>query len=63
MVAHYYYKPLLKNTIKIEDITPNAENRAILYKLKQNEPSFSKLYISNGSARGMYSYVPGEEEE
>ena len=65
MAAHYYYKPLPKNTIKIEDITftSNAQNQEILHKLKQNDPSFSNLYISNGSSRGMNSYVPGEEED
>jgi len=63
MAAHYYYTPLPKNTIKIKDITPDAQNRSILDKLKQNEPSLSNLYISNGSSRGMHSYVPGEEED
>ena len=67
MAAHYYYKPLPKNTIKIEDITPKARNREILYKLKQNDPSFNnKLCICNEFILGHYErnvYVPGEDED
>ena len=66
MAAHYYYKPLAKNTMKIEDITPNARNREILHRLNSNaNPSLDKLCIrDDGSSdimRGIY--VPGEEED
>jgi len=67
MAAHYYYKPLPKNTIKIEDITPNVQNQAILHKLKQNDPSFNILVISDGSYEGDWrdgtTYIPGERED
>ena len=53
----------LANTIKIEDITSNELNREILYKLKNNDESFDKLYIIGDDSGDGDDYIPDDGED
>ena len=52
----------LADTIKIEDITSNEINQKVLRRLKDNDPSFIKLYIINQKLNGDCDYIPGYGE-
>ena len=41
------YYDALATTIKIEDISSNVRNQNILRQLKDNDPTFDKLWICN----------------
>ena len=52
----------LADTIKIEDITSNEINQEVLRRLKDNDPSFIKLFILNEKLNGYGEYIPGYGE-
>jgi len=51
----------LVSTTKIEDITPNKKNQAILRRLKNNDANFDSLCICSGG--GYYDYIPTSTED
>jgi len=55
----------LVNTTKIEDITSNKKNQAILRKINNNDPDFDSLCIcSNAGNNGEdYDYIPSYNED
>ena len=55
----------LADTIKIEDITSCEQNQAILYRLKDNDPTLTDLSISLDSGSSYYDniYIPRDEKD
>jgi len=53
----------LANTIKIEDITSNELNREILYRVKNNNESFDKIFIMEDATGDDDEYIPDDGED
>ena len=51
------------DTIKIEDITSDEQNREIIQRLRDNDESFDSLYMDSGSSEDddEYKHIDGED--